>query len=338
MKLKHHLGVLVVMVLGFIMANPSLASTLPLARGTFIQSWLVKDWTDDQWKKEMLALKAVGIDLIILQETADTQKNTAIYDTKLPGFTGRKASKDAVANCFRNAKKYGCRIMLGLNGNEDWWKYYSSKPEWLYSEMVKGNQIAAELNQRYVQQYPEQFFGWYLWWEIDNLNHPKMQNWMTLAKALDTTYSYLHQLTPGKPVMFSPFHNAKLGKPEDYYPLWKTVVLNSSMGKGDILCPQDCVGTGSCNVDNFTQWTKMYRKAVDLKPGLLLWSDMETFQPEYKSADINRIITQLTRVQPYVDDIVTFAYTHYQSPNQVKPGYHQEYLDYYQRTLKKTKP
>jgi hypothetical protein len=114
------------------------------------------------------------------------------------------------------------------------------------------------------------------------------------------------------------------------------VILNSSIGKGDILCPQDCVGTGSCNIDNFTQWTKMYRKAVHLKAGLLLWSDMETFQPEYQSADINRMITQLTRVQPYVDDIVTFSYTHYQSPNQVKPSYHQEYLDYYKRTLKKT--
>lgn len=309
-----------------------------MPRGSFMQSWMMENWTEADWEKEIKAMKELGMDIIILQGTVDTKNNKAIYATQMPGYKGRKGSKDMVEATFRQAKKHGMKVMLGLNWNDDWWKLYSSDSQWLNGEMEKGNRVADDLKKIFIEKYPQQFYGWYWQWEIDNYFHQKQENWENLSKAISISCNYLHKLTPGKPVMICPFANPDLGKPSDYGKLWNYVVAHSDMAAGDILCPQDGLGGEVLTTDNFTDWFKMYKQAVSQKPGLLLWSDLETFGKDYRRASIGRIQKQIENVQPYVTGIILFSYNHYQGPHNAPAGFHQTWLEYLQTGKVETAP
>ena len=83
---------------------------------------------------------------------------------------------------------------------------------------------------------------------------------------------------------------------------------------------------GGLNLEVLESYFAALREAVDTKPGLLFWSNAESFwQPDWSSALLDRFVKQMELVAPYVDNIVTFAYSHYYSPNNVIPGYHEAY-------------
>lgn len=303
----------------------------PIAKGGFIQGWLAQSWSDAQWQSEMNYMKELGMDYIILQSTINTKNNVATYATQLPGYKRASGNIDMIDSCLRNAEKKGLKVFIELNWNDDWWKYYSSNPQWLYNEMEKGNTVAEEIYRLYHKKYPNAFYGWYWWWEIDNLNHKSATQQATLAKAIDISFSYLHKLTPEMPVMLCPFMNPKCGPPEEYQQLWTYVFAHSSLGNGtyDIFCPQDGLGGGMLTTDTFTTWFTAFAKAIKTKPGLKFWSDSETFRKDGTSATLDRFVKQMQNLVPYVDKIITFSYTHYYSPNVVgTSGFHKTYLQY----------
>ncbi len=309
----------------------------PVARGSFIQNWLVKNWKDADWDREFRALKDAGMELVILQDVLDSKEKKAVYATDLPGYQSLTGKQDVVENLFRFAKKYRMKVILGLNSNGDWWKYYANDTAWLFPEMEIGNQVANELNQKYVIRYPNQFYGWYWWWEIDNLNYKKPEQQANLAKALDISCNHLHKLTPGIPVMICPFWNRTLSTPEEYRNLFKYLFSHSSFGRGDIFCPQDGCGGELLTPDNFMPWFSGIKEAVKSKPGIRYWSDLETFRKNYRAAPVNEIAKQMINVRPYVENIITFSYSHYQSPSVTNPNFHKSYLYYVRNGYTETK-
>ncbi|MBE3584498.1 MAG: DUF4434 domain-containing protein [Limnochordaceae bacterium] len=338
----------------------------PFATGTFIQDWLSAGWDEATWEKEFAYLKEAGMTYIVIAPTAYTfttplppdssapaalatpGASTApaapaaqsgspptpiigqtIYPTNLPGFQQKPGYPDLVEKYLHYAAKYGMKVFVGLNFNDDWWKKASRDPGWLLEEMRRGNAVATELYQRYHSRYPNTFYGWYWVWEIDNYNF-RFRDWEnTLISALNVQLDHLTALDPSLPFLFCPFMNYRLGTAAQYRDFWKRVFANTHLRPGDIFAPQDCVGAGGLTIDNFDTWFAELRKAVDTKPGLLFWSDAETFvQADWSSAPLSRFVRQLREVAPYVDNIISFAYTHYYSPNLVDPGFHRTYVDY----------
>ncbi len=304
-------------------------STYPIPTGTFIQNFLVKDWTDAQWQTEIRTMKECGIDTIVFAPCAEGPKNHAYYTTRIPGFRLAPGYPDLVENLLRNAKKGGVKVFLGLNFHDDWWKKGSTDPQWLYDQMEVGNKVADELYARYHARYPKTFVGWYWVWEVDNYCFHTEAQAKVLAKAIDVNVKHVKSLDPNMPVMLCPFMNYRLGTPQAYAGMWTTVFANCSLGKGDVFCPQDCVGAGGLNMDNFLGWFAALRNAVDTKPGLLFWSDAETFvQADWTSATLDRFVRQMKGVQPYVDNIITFAFSHYYGVNNTNPGWQKTLRDY----------
>ena len=77
------------------------------------------------------------------------------------------------------------------------------------------------------------------------------------------------------------------------------------------------------------EWFEELGKVVKNKPGLLFWSDAETFDQRFwTSAPLNRFVEQLNLTAPYVQKFITFAYSHYYSPNVVNSSFHEAYLHY----------
>jgi hypothetical protein len=308
--------------------SPNLVS-YPIADGTFIQENLVAKWDDAQWQKELGFLKEAGMHYLVFAPTLHTDKdiNLTIYPSNLPDVKARYQA-DLVENCLRNAKLAGFKVFLGLNFNEKWWTA-SFTPEWLFGQMELGNKVAEELVNRYKSRYDETMYGWYWVWEVDNLNCTTPERQTILANALNINLDHLSEITPGMPFMLCPFMNYRVGNSGDNRKMWTNVFSQTHFRDGDIFAPQDCVGAGGLELGMVDEWFSQMKEAVTTKPGLQFWSDAETFDQRFwTSAPLDRFVEQMKIVKPYVSNIISFAYSHYYSPLQTIPEYHEAYLEY----------
>ncbi|MCX7019220.1 MAG: DUF4434 domain-containing protein [bacterium] len=305
------------------------AAPWPVAHGSFIQEYLCKDWSDEKWQSEFRYLGEAGMSVLIFGSAANSQKHIAYYPTRLDGYKCAEGYGDLVDACLRNAARANFQVFIGLNFHEDWWRKSANDPQWLFAQMEEGNRIADELYARYKQRYPREFAGWYWVWEADNLNFKQPKQRATLAKALDISVTHLHALDTTMPVMLCPFMNRMCGGADEYGDFWKDIFANCSLGRGDIFCPQDCVGGGGLRLEDVPAWFGAMGKAVATKPGLRFWCDTETFaQSDWTAGTIDRFVKQIEIVAPFVEKSVTFAYCHYYSPNNVDAGFHRTYLKY----------
>ncbi|MDP4095070.1 MAG: DUF4434 domain-containing protein, partial [Bacillota bacterium] len=301
----------------------------PVADGTFIQLPFVYNWDDNKWQSEFSYLKEAKMRYIIASNAAASKGGgvTTCYPTKLKDCK-METEADVIGNLLGNAEKNGFKVFLGIDFNEEWWKK-SRDPEWLKKQMHRDNLIACELFELYHSKYPNAFYGWYWGYEIDNLNFKTKKQLSHLYKAINMQLDYFAENKIRLPFLFSPFMNSKCSTPIEYSERWVFLFKNIHFEKGDVFCPQDSIGAGGVYIDTITEWFAGFRMAVDTKPGLRFWANTENFViSTWTSAPLNRFIKQMKLEAPYVDNIVTFAYSHYYSPNIVNDGFHKTYLDY----------
>ncbi|HEY8784147.1 MAG TPA: DUF4434 domain-containing protein [Mucilaginibacter sp.] len=305
-------------------------SSYPVIDGTFIQDNLVANWNDARWQKELNALKEVGMHYIIFAPTLHTNKegvSESMYPSTLHDVR-QKYKADLVDNCLRNAAKAGFKVFLGLNFNEEWWTG-QFRYEWLKHQMETGNKVADELVKKYKNKYGEVMYGWYWVWEVDNIHCKTTFLQDELADILNVNLDHLHAITPSMPFMLCPFMNYRLGTAGQNRDMWERVFAGTHFNKGDIFAPQDCIGAGGLKLDTLSVWFREMKKAADTKPGLLFWSDAETFDQRFWTiAPLNRLVKQLEIEKPYVSNIISFAYSHYYSPYKVNKKYHEAYSEY----------
>lgn len=302
----------------------------PIADGTFIQDNLIAKWTDARWQQELAALKEAGMHYIVFAPTLHSDANGytyANYPCNIPNVKPAYAS-NLVENCLRNAQKAGFKVFLGLNFHERWWNF-PFPAEWLCQQMEIGNKVADDLVKRYKKRYGEVMYGWYWVWEVDNVSCTTPEREDVLIKALNINLDHVHAITPSMPFMLCPYMNYRLGSASDCRKMWEYVFAGSHFQKGDIFAPQDCVGAGGLDLDHLNEWFSELHKAVLTKSELLFWSDAETFDQRFwTSATIDRLVQQMKIVQPYVSNVITFAYSHYDSPFYVNENFHKAYLHY----------
>ncbi|MDD4415262.1 MAG: DUF4434 domain-containing protein [Proteiniphilum sp.] len=304
-------------------------SNTPRFNGTFIQEFLVAGWNDERWDQEMAMLNEAGITYLIYAPallTNEKGRATAYYPSPL---VKKNAQKDRIERCLRSAQKYGIKVFIGINFNERWWKTdYDS--EWLFNQMEAGNKVADELVALYKEKYNRSMYGWYWVWEVDNLNCMTSECQDALAKALNINLDHLTEITPDMPFMMSPFMNYRVGgNAQEYAGMWENVFAQTRFRIGDIFAPQDCIGAGGLTLDNLREWFSKLKQAVNSKPGLKFWGNVETFDQRFwTSAPIARVQKQLEIVNGYVGNIICFAYSHYNSPFVVNKEYHDLYLQY----------
>lgn len=304
-------------------------TNIPRFSGSFIQEYLVADWTDERWNQEMRVFNEVGMKYLIYAPallTNDKGISTATYPSS---FAKRKHQNQTLEKCLRAAQKNNIKVFIGLNFNDRWWKC-DYDAEWLVKQMEIGNKVADEIVTLYKDKYPDAMYGWYWVWEIDNLNWMTSERQQALIDALNTNLDYLSNLTPEMPLMLSPFMNHKVGgNAEEYGQMWKNIFEKTRFRSGDIFSPQDCVGAGGLNLDNLEEWFSKLKQAVNTKPGLKFWGNIETFDQRFWiTAPLERIKKQLEVVNGYVGNLICFAYSHYNSPFVVNKDYHKTYLQY----------
>ena len=309
------------------------APDYPTALGAFIQGWLVAHWNDNQWQKEFAALKEAGMSYMVLAPAlqVDRGNSFSLYPSDIPGVT-QMYENDIIDNCLRNAQEAGFKVFIGLNMDEEWWVSWNNlEPDWFYSKMRVGNLVADELISKYKNLYPEAFYGWYWVWEVANVGELYTEKYQDyIANSLNINLDHLSLISPSMPMMLCPFMNYRIGTSDEYRIIWENIFAKTHFRAGDIFAPQDCVGAGGLEIDMVDEWFSALRNAVSTKPGLLLWSDTETFDQRFwTSATLDLFVRQMELVKPYVSGIMTFTYSHYYSPITVTNEFHEAYVNYY---------
>ncbi|MHB9057120.1 MAG: DUF4434 domain-containing protein, partial [Paludibacteraceae bacterium] len=305
--------------------------------GSFITGDLCGFWSDARWQQEFTAMKAAGMHYIIIQAIANSypgQITTTLYPSSLQNTIMAKGGNgvtypDIVDACLRNAQSAGIKVFIGIDMSDNWWNVYGNDSTWLYSQMDFDNKICDEVWSLYKNKYPDAFYGWYWSYEVDNLNFKTKTQQSVLTNAMNIQLDHLSAANEKLPFMWCPFMNSSLGTPQAYQTMWQNVLSGLHTTPGDIFCPQDCIGAGGLTLNNLASWFSVLNQAVKTKPGLVMWSDVETFvQSDWTSATMDRIISQLKIEQPFVDNYVSWEYCYYDSPNNINPGFQATYLDY----------
>lgn len=295
--------------------------------GTFMQPHLAATWSVADWTEEFNDLRQACITEVVLQWTADSRAQTAVYPTNLPGYT-QPTQHDVVANALVAAESVGIQVYLGLQTNDDWWQRYSGDAEWLAGEATVARTLLDELTHRYGHH--QALAGWYVPFEVDNWHHTTRADWDVLSSFYAAVSDRARALTPELPLIIAPFFNPAGGlTPAEWTEMWTAIL---SGGHIDVIALQDGVGAGNTTTDQLAGWFAATHDAIDRAGARTqLWADTETFTPDFQPMPIRDVVANMAAVAGYVSRYWSFSYNHYQSPRQVGSAYHQEYLAYLTR-------
>ena len=304
-------------------ATPT-CTTTPRIDGSFIQPGLVDGWTSTQLASEFTTLTNACITSQVIQWTADTKASTTIYPSGLSGYT-QSTSTDVVSRVLTAADTAGVSEYLGLQTNDDWWNTYANDTTWLNGQATKANALADDLYAKYGTH--TSFSGWYLPFEVDNWNFTSTASWSAMATFYTTIANHLHSLTPGKPVIISPFFNTAGGQTSSQWTsMWSSILGSAPI---DVIALQDGVGAGHATTAQLGTWFAATKSAItSARPATQLWADSETFNPDFTPMSIGQLVSDLNAVASYVTKTLSFSYDHYQSPQVVPAVYDTTYRNY----------
>lgn len=327
------LAILTLTLFTFIYCNSPLKThkNYPIIDGTFIQLDLTQNWDESKWKSELQYLKQNKMNYLIITGVsfANGNESKAVYQSTIPGFTKLYSQTDPIDLCLKNAEELGIKVFVDTYFNSDWWQKSGDDSQWLYTQMQKVNQVSDELYGKYHSKYPNAFYGWYFPYEVDNAKFNKINQFSILSTAININLTYLKSKNERLPILLSPFMNSSCSTAKEYADNWTYLFMHTELIKGDVFCVQDSVGSGRLSINDVNSWFTALRKAVNSKPGLLFWANAENFDyANSSSTPLNRFIKQLQLESPCVDNIVSFSYSHYYSPNNICEGFQKAYYSY----------
>lgn len=316
---------------------PARPTGYPTVCGSFMQPGTFAGYDLARMKKHLGYLREVGIDLLILQWSFVTagDKVTDVYYED--GFHASEKSTSCnargnslVETVLQAAEELDMKVFIGLNNNDEWWGKFVNDKAWLTDQITLGVKGARQIYDTYKERYPNALYGWYFVFEFYNcrMNDSQIDNAAYLLNG------YLDRLTgidPSMPMMLSPFLSANNSSDVQAGEMWERIFAKTDFREGDIFCCQDSVGAGYITLEQLDGYYRALKNAVDKERGLRFWANNEDFtQADWTSAPLRRFVRQMEIASKYVEEHVTFAYSHYQNPDVGKTGNHLAYKTYFE--------
>ena len=276
-------------------------------RGTFLQlDGANLSWTDAQWEQEIRAMKKLGMDTLIICATAqDTYAFCRLSEYPLWAKCG---TDDPLQALLDLSQKHGIKVYVGLYA---WgWEKQGTAD---FAEFARRCIVISDEVWHRYGKHPA-FVGWYvLNWEMGNV--PDENN--VAVKAYRRVVPHLRCLSPKMPIITAPYFTIDCD-PATFESGWRKLLPLLDV---DILSMQDGVGCGrNLTPENVKPYFEgMMRACKD--SGVEFWADVEIFDsvPEWKPAQVERVVRQMESVSPYVEKIVVFEFNHYYSPVRCGP-------------------
>lgn len=333
--------------------NTSVPRCKPEFNGTFIQSWLSSSWSDEQWQSEIRNMKEAGIEYLILQDVANKAYKSSgggwsvYYNTELDAFSDATVYNDVIEAALRNCSGSGIKVFVGLAMFDDFWTEGAITKQ--YAQMCDvASQMVTEIYSKYYSRYSECFYGWYFTPEFNNVLTCQV-NINGMSKGLNKIIDAINRANTDMPLLLSPFFAEYLANTHSGTLVNLVRLLNSvNFRDGDIFAPQDAVGALWTKPEHLEKTWKMYSQAVkSCDADLKLWANCENFciaiaksplngiltrptteNTVYVTSTLDRFVWQMDIASKYCDNIITFSYNHYFSPDRVNKAFIDTYLDY----------
>ncbi|MBP3696678.1 MAG: DUF4434 domain-containing protein [Clostridia bacterium] len=325
----------------------------PEFNGTFIQSWLSSSWSDEQWQSEIENMQDAGIEYLILQDVANKAYKSSgggwsiYYDSDLDVFDGATVYNDVIESALRNCSGTGIKVFVGLAMFDDFWTEGAITGQ--YAEMCDvASQMVTEIYTKYYSRYSDCFYGWYFTPEFNNVLTCQV-NISGMSRGLNKIIDAINSGDADMPLLLSPFFAEYLANTHTGTLVNLVRLLNSvNFRDGDIFAPQDAIGALWTSSKNLDKTWKMYSQAVKAcDADLRLWANCENFciaiaksplngiltrptteNTAYVTSTLDRFVWQMEVASKYCENIITFSYNHYFSPDQVNSAFINTYLDY----------
>jgi len=316
---------------------PTRPEGYPTVCGSFMQPGTFAKYTLKRMKEHLTYMREVGIDIIILQwsfENVGDKVSNVYYDDSFDSAdkhgTYNDSGKGLVETLLQAAEELDMKVFLGINNNDEWWQKAVNDKAWLTSQIEVGMEGAKQIYDAYKNKYPNALHGWYFVFEYYNFkaNSVQIDN---AAYLLNGFLDGLKALDDSMPLMLSPFVSSGNSTAAEAGDMWEKVFAKANFREGDIFCCQDSVGAGHISIDQLDDYYRELKEAVDKEKGLHFWANNEDFtQSNWTTAPLNRFVRQMEIAAKYVEEHVTFAYSHYQNPDVGKIGYHAAYKEYFE--------
>lgn len=322
----------------------------PEFNGTFLQSWMSSSWDSERWADEVECMQNDGVKYLVLQDIANMDADgnwTVYYNSTIPAFDGAVFGGDVVKAALEACRGTDIKIFVGLTMFDSFWFVGNFTGEYKNVCNITAD-ILEDIYDGYYSVSPENFYGWYFTLEINNqINCGPLMGKM--VQGFNTVLSRATEVDPDLPMMISPYtaHYLDLGDVATYSQ-WLTFFENTAFRDGDIVAPQDALGADWIEEDDLVRVWEMYSAAAEkAEADIKLWGNCENFdiatgpsilggiilRPETENiesvtATLDRFVMQLDVASRYCENIITFSYSHYYSPNVVKDMYIETYRDY----------
>lgn len=192
--------------------------------------------------------------------------------------------------------------------------------------------VMNKILELYGTKYPNALHGWYFSWEINNVDMQQPAKVEILKSMFTKLLTEINRKPIRRPLLMSPYSNETGGMTAaQYSDMWKGVLTDCPFRTGDILAPQDCIGTAKITSEaNYNLWMKAYADAVASKKGMEFWINVELFNisnpTQAEPFTDGRVEKQLKGAANYATKILSFSYFYHYCRNSNQN--HLDYLDY----------
>ncbi|HAH08177.1 MAG TPA: DUF4434 domain-containing protein [Elusimicrobia bacterium] len=269
-----------------------------------------QNWGPVEWAEDFDAMKAVGIDTVILIRAG--YKDLAAFDSKVlrERMGALPVREDLVDMFLAQAERCGMDFYFGT---------YDSGRFWTGGDYAG----EAELNKAFCEEAARRyggrraFKGWYISHEINAYDEGMMRVYEDLSRHLRS----LKQA----PILISPYIKGvkQFGEGavsfETHVAGWETVCARLE-GQVDILAFQD----GHVALRELPRYLAAHRE-IAAKHGIRCWSNVECFDRDmpikFPPIDFRKLRYKLERAEgAKAEKVITFEFSHFMSPNSAYPA------------------
>lgn len=282
------------------------------------------NWGAAEWAQDFDAMRAVGIDTVILIRAGFHDRMTFESDTLKKFGEMRPAYDDLVDIFLREAERCGMNFYFGL---------YDSGVYWSNGDYQQEVEINKHFTEEVIRKYGDRlaFKGWYLSHELYTYNEAFMKVYLGLTKHLRGLKDI--------PLLMSPYVKGSKQfddpiTPEEHEKQWDIIfsMLSDDM---DIVAFQD----GQVEFLELSEFLSINKSLAD-KYGLESWSNVESFERgmpiDFLPINWQNLRYKIEAAEKAgVEKLITFEFSHFMSPNSMYPSAHQlyrRYMDWLQQT------
>ena len=277
-----------------------------------------QNWGAADWRRDFDAMKAVGIDTVILIRAGYRQQatfNSRVLAEKvgiLPAYI------DLVDLFLSEAERCGMQFFFGT---------YDSGRYWHSGQYQQETDINKAFCEEFMERYGHRkaFAGWYISHEINTYNEDMMQVYEDLSCHLRGLENV--------PILISPYIKGvkQFGEEalslERHIQKWESVFARLQ-GIVDIVAFQD----GNVAFEDLPHYLEANRKLAH-KYEIRCWSNVESFDRDtpikFPPIDFRKLRYKLEQGHwAEIDKLVTFEFSHFMSPNSIYPAAHNLYNRY----------